>query len=90
MRVIAIPNRDFPPARTHCGGARADCRPTIDPGCELAGRTCGAPEVVGVSLYADRQLARDPTSSTQALWPPRPIAFESATSTSASRASFGT
>src|SRR5205823_14557354 len=28
--------------------------------------------------------------STQALWPPRPIAFESATSTSASRASFGT
>src|SRR3954470_2339514 len=29
-------------------------------------------------------------SSTQPLWPPRPIAFESATSTRASRASFGT
>ena len=27
---------------------------------------------------------------TQPLWPPRPIAFESATSTRASRASFGT
>ena len=29
-------------------------------------------------------------TNTQALWPPRPIAFESATSTRASRASFGT
>ena len=29
-------------------------------------------------------------SRTQALWPPRPIAFESATSTSTLRASFGT
>ena len=29
-------------------------------------------------------------SRTQPLWPPRPIAFESATSTFASRASFGT
>ena len=36
------------------------------------------------------ELVRRGLSSTQPLWPPRPIAFESATSSSTSRASFGT
>ena len=37
-----------------------------------------------------RASAQTRPSSTQPLWPPRPIAFESATSSSTSRASFGT
>ena len=42
----------------------------------------------GIPDERQRHPARP--SSTQPLWPPRPIAFESATSTTARRASFGT
>ena len=48
--------------------------------------------LLGVLLDAriDDEAHSTRPSRTQPLWPPRPIAFESATSTFTSRASFGT
>ena len=74
MRVIALPNRHYPPA--------ADAL-------ALADHTCSTdwPTSRGSST---RWRSYTRAMSTQALCPPRPIAFEIATSTSTSRASFGT
>ena len=75
MRVIAIPNPSFPPHQDAL--AEADV---------VLG---SIPELTpDVDLARSRYSTRP--SSTQPLWPPRPIAFERATSISASLASFGT
>ena len=64
-------------------------RPRRDRGRRLAGRDVALPP--GRHRLSGAAQATRP-SSTQPLWPPRPIAFESATSSSTvcSRASFGT
>ena len=75
MRVVAVPNPHFPPDDESLALADAVVR-----------------SVGGVDGRAARGLARQSArpSRTQPLWPPSPIAFESATSTRAARASFGT
>ncbi len=75
MRVVAIPNRHYPPA--------PDALALADVVLELG---------VGAHGRRRRRLTDQSTRPrrTQPLCPPRPIAFERATSTCCSRASFGT
>ena len=77
----------------------AQCRQTVAPGTAswtTAVSDCGSPISSILSTAARLSTlgssARYPArpSRTQALCPPSPIAFESATSTSTRRASFGT
>ena len=83
------PTSTCPTQRVRCRRVR---RPPRDRGRRLAGRDVALPPRRR-RLRAAAQTTRP--SSTQPLWPPRPIAFESATSSSwpvcfRSRASFGT
>ena len=82
------PEPVLPPARRGARrrrrGAPRDRR--ADPGHDRPGR----PERRAGRAPPARARQSTRPSRTQPLWPPRPIAFESATSISASRASFGT
>ena len=94
--------REWRPAMTTCGRSGHRRCPRVCQ-CLWVDRhslhsVCGSATVEGLTLSESRdpsfegsgnpQSARP--SRTQALWPPRPIAFDSATSTSTRRASLGT
>jgi HAD superfamily hydrolase (TIGR01509 family) len=102
MRVVAFPNPRYPPDAEVLAAADAviDSLSALDPRvvtAEARPRSfliLSPPSVEAGLPRPRRPLLRRGYSArpmrTQALWPPRPIAFDSATRTSASRASFGT
>ncbi len=122
LRVIAVPNHEFPPADDALAlaevvvGSTADVTPALRPVLPHVGEPfqvtardpLGPSGLSGcTSAWWAAEAAHSPTrgslertvpagqvcsarSTTQPLCPPRPIAFERATSTCTSRASFGT
>ena len=85
MRVIAIPNPAFPPGDEALAGADVVLGSLAELTPEAVERLVTGLSVTGLSLDTATRPNR-----TQPLWPPRPIAFDSATSTCTRRASFGT